>query len=201
MIEDIVLEFTDEPELVMETDQPFDLIGDTVSRETVLEGVLFHMPNGVPEYGICTYDADTSDGTAQPGDIASGKIAYSKGSKIVGTQEIQIKRITNVQRTSSNHILRAGSYANGTTLFTIALSELRGSGVKDIYLQTGQMSLSQVTGTSDINKNQISWLPIMDTYDNQKISAIRIKAISNITLQRLVYAAIIFNITTAYIAT
>lgn len=201
MIEDIVLEFSDPSELVMETDRPFDLLDDTVSEATVLSGYRFHRPDGQVAYGECTYDCDTSAGTVEPGDIVFGKKAYSHGREVVGTHQIKVSKLTNIQRTSNYHTVRAATYAPGASLFNINLSELLPSGSKDIYLQTNQLSLSQVVGTTDINKNQISWVPVMSSDDQTKIAFIVIKTVSMTQIQRTIAFGIKFNITTAYIAT
>lgn len=62
-----------------------DVSTDTVTRADVINGKYFHMPTGERTTGTCTYDADTSDGTAAAADILDTKIAYVNGSKITGS--------------------------------------------------------------------------------------------------------------------
>ena len=62
-----------------------DLTGDDVTAADVLSGKKFHLPNGAPGVGSCSYDADTSDATANAAEILSGKIAYKNGQKLTGT--------------------------------------------------------------------------------------------------------------------
>ena len=64
-----------------------DLTGDTVQPSDVINAKQFHASNGQAVTGTCTYDADTSDATAQASEILSGKTAYKAGSKITGTME------------------------------------------------------------------------------------------------------------------
>ena len=56
-----------------------------MTRADVLSGKYFHLPTGERTTGTCTYDADTSDGTAGAGEILNTKIAYVNGSRIVGS--------------------------------------------------------------------------------------------------------------------
>ena len=62
-----------------------DLTGDTVTRADVQGGVQFHLPSGEISTGTSTKDSDTSDATAQPAEILSGKTAYARGTELTGT--------------------------------------------------------------------------------------------------------------------
>lgn len=62
-----------------------DLSVDTVSANQVLSPAYFHLPNGQRVQGACTYDADTSDATAQASEILTSKSAYVNGSKVTGS--------------------------------------------------------------------------------------------------------------------
>lgn len=62
-----------------------DLTSDTVDAAHLLKGYTAHDKSGAPIEGTCSFNADTSDGTATAPEILTGKIAYSKGSKITGS--------------------------------------------------------------------------------------------------------------------
>ena len=66
-------------------DTLLDLTQDDVARSDVLSGKYFHLPTGEKTTGTCTYDADTSDGTASAGEILDTKTAYVNGTKLTGS--------------------------------------------------------------------------------------------------------------------
>ena len=61
-----------------------DLTGDTVKADKLLNGYIAHCADGEKITGTCTYDADTSDATAEDAEILSGEVAYVRGTKITG---------------------------------------------------------------------------------------------------------------------
>ena len=62
-----------------------DLTSDTITAADVINSKTFHKADGTIGTGSCTYDADTSDATAQASEILSSKTAYKNGSKVTGT--------------------------------------------------------------------------------------------------------------------
>lgn len=62
-----------------------DLTQDTVAANKLLSGYTAHGADGEAISGSCTYDADTSDGTATASDILTGSSAYVAGSKVDGS--------------------------------------------------------------------------------------------------------------------
>ena len=64
-----------------------DLTADTVEASKMLKGYTAHGADGEIVTGTCTYDADTSTGTATDSEILSGKTAWVKGTKKTGTMK------------------------------------------------------------------------------------------------------------------
>lgn len=62
-----------------------DLTGDTVTAAQLLKGITAHGKDGAPITGTCDWDAATGDATAAAAEILSGKTAYVKGKKVIGT--------------------------------------------------------------------------------------------------------------------
>ena len=62
-----------------------DLTADSVDAEHMLQGYTAHDRSGAPITGQCTFDADTSDATADATKILTGYSAYVNGTKLDGT--------------------------------------------------------------------------------------------------------------------
>lgn len=62
-----------------------DLTSDTAIASDVLTGKYFHLKSGQRVAGSCSYDANTSDATAQASEILATKTAYVNGSKVTGS--------------------------------------------------------------------------------------------------------------------
>lgn len=71
--------------IVFDGETLLDLTGDTVEASSVLSGVKFHGKDGVQTTGSCTFDADTSDATANASNILKNQTAYVGGSKVTGS--------------------------------------------------------------------------------------------------------------------
>lgn len=65
-------------------DTLIDLTADTIVANKLLASYTAHDRSGAPIVGECTYDADTSDGTATASEILLNASAYVNGVKIVG---------------------------------------------------------------------------------------------------------------------
>ena len=62
-----------------------DLTADTLTKDKLLKGYTARGADGEPIEGACEFDANTQDATATTAEILSGKAAYNKGNKLIGT--------------------------------------------------------------------------------------------------------------------
>lgn len=70
--------------VIFGTEVLIDLTADTVAADKLLAGYTAHGRDGEEITGSCSYDADTSDGTAVASEILASKTAYVNGHKVTG---------------------------------------------------------------------------------------------------------------------
>lgn len=126
-----------------------DLTSDTIEADKLLTGYTAHGKDGELIEGACTFDADTSDGTATASEILNTKTAYVNGNKITGSMP--------------NRGGESGTIDNIETPYTIKSGYYDGSGKVEINA-TEKLKLI----ASNI-KNGVSILGVLGTYAGELI--------------------------------
>lgn len=99
-----------------------DLTNDTVDPEHLLAGKTAHDKSGEVITGTCTYDADTSDATAEAADILAGKTAYVSGAKVSGAMPDKGAVTGTIASKEGEYTVPAG-YHNGSGKVAISATE------------------------------------------------------------------------------
>lgn len=124
-----------------------DVSGDTVTAESLLSGFTAHGADGEAISGTCTFDANTSDATANAGDILSGKTAYKDGTKLTGTM--------------ANRSAVSGSISTKTGQYTVPAGYHNGNG------KVGISSTEQSKIIAENIKNGVTILGVLGTYSGE----------------------------------
>lgn len=88
----------------------------------VINSKTFHLSSGATASGTCTYDADTSDATAQAAEILLNKTAYKSGAKITGTMP-NIGKQTGSITTKAQQVTISKGYHDGSGKISIDSTE------------------------------------------------------------------------------
>ena len=134
--------------VIIGTETKLDLTGDTIDAASLLTGKTAHDRSGAPITGACTYDADTSDGTAAAAEILTGKTAYVAGAKVTGSMPNQGAKTLNITSKSSGVTIPMG-FHDGSGKAQISSTEaakLISSNIREnvtILGVTGTMSSSE----------------------------------------------------------
>ena len=99
-----------------------DLSADTIEASDVINGKSFHHKSGVTQTGTCTFDADTSDATAQASEILNTKTAYVSGSKVTGTMPNRGKQTSTISTKAGSVTIQNG-YHDGSGSVSISSTE------------------------------------------------------------------------------
>lgn len=108
--------------VIVNGETKIDLTADTVDAAHLLSGYTAHDKSGAPITGSCTFDADTSDGTATAPEILTGKTAYVNGSKVTGTMANNGSVAGEISDANTDYTVPAG-YHDGAGKVGIAAAE------------------------------------------------------------------------------
>lgn len=141
-----------------------DLTADTVVAAKLLSGYTAHGADGAPITGSCTFDADTSDATANASEILATKTAYKNGSKLTGTMP-NIGAQTGVITTKEGTVSISQGYHDGSGAIGIDSTEqakIIGDNIREGVTILGV--LGTMSGTEDVKATTLSATP----YTTQK---------------------------------
>ena len=128
-----------------------DMTTDTATAAQILDGYTAHINTGEQVEGTCTYDADTSDATAQRAEILLNKTAYVNGTKLTGS-------MPNNGAVSGTISTKAGSY-------TVPIGYHDGSGT------VGISSTEQAKIIASNIKSGVTILGVVGSYSGEGSTA------------------------------
>lgn len=99
-----------------------DLTADTVDAAHLLSPYTAHDRSGAIITGTCTYNADTSDGTATADEILATKTAYVNGSKVTGAMPNRGAVTGTITTKAQQYTIQQG-YHDGSGKVSISSSE------------------------------------------------------------------------------
>ena len=120
-----------------------DLTQDTVDASHLLSGYTAHGADGAAVSGQCTYDADTSDGTATADEVLYGETAYVNGSKVTGTMPNRGAVSGSISDKSTPYSVQNG-YHDGSG--TVGIDSTEAAKIIEGNIKSG-VSILGVTGT------------------------------------------------------
>lgn len=136
-----------------------DLTGDTVSATDVLSGKTFHLPSGEQKAGSCTYDADTSDATANAAEILISKTAYKNGSKVTGTMPNRESVTGTITSKAQEYTVPQGYHDGGGK---VSIDSTEQGKLIPTNIRNGVTILGvegSMTGTEDVNAQSATVTP------------------------------------------
>lgn len=142
-----------------------DITDTTATAERVLSGYKFYLKSGASATGSCTYDADTSDGTADASEILSGETAYVNGNKITGSMP--------------NNGAVSGTISTVAGQYTVPLGYHDGSG------KVGISSTEQAKIIASNIKNGVQILGVTGSYSGEAATVSAVNVTPSTTAQTI----------------
>lgn len=142
-----------------------DITDTTATAERVLSGYKFYLKSGASATGSCTYDADTSDGTADASEILSGETAYVNGNKITGSMP--------------NNGAVSGTISTVAGQYTVPLGYHDGSG------KVGISSTEQAKIIASNIKNGVQILGVTGSYSGEAATVTAVNVTPSTTAQTI----------------
>ncbi len=99
-----------------------DLTSDTVTADKILAGYTTHDKSGVKITGACDFDVNSVDATVAVAELLTGKTAYARGGKIVGTMPNRGGASGTISTKEGSHTIPQG-YHDGSGKITIDTTE------------------------------------------------------------------------------
>jgi hypothetical protein len=126
-----------------------DLTSDTVVANKLLSGYTAHGADGEVVAGSCTFDADTSSGTATAGEILATKKAWVQGNEVTGSM--------------TNNGSVTGTISDKTVPYTVPAGYHDGTGTVDI----DSTSKSNIAAANI--RNGVTILGVIGTYTGEAV--------------------------------
>ena len=142
-----------------------DITDTTATAERVLSGYKFYLKSGASATGSCTYDADTSDGTADASEILLNETAYVNGNKITGSMP--------------NNGAVSGTISTVAGQYTVPLGYHDGSG------KVGISSTEQAKIIASNIKNGVQILGVTGTYSGEAATVTAVNVTPSTTAQTI----------------
>ena len=166
-----------------------DLTGDTVKEQYLLDGKTAHDKSGKVITGTCTYDADTSDGTATADEILNGEVAYVNGNRITGSMPKRNGITGYISKVDEPYVVEVGHHDGSGKVYIHPdeAQKLQSANIRDgIEIlgvkgsMTGTESVETEPGSATPKTTEITYSPSAGKYFNQfTVGAIPYQEIAN----------------------
>ena len=139
------------------------ITSDSVVASALLSGYTAHGADGEPISGACTFDADTSDATANSNAILSGYTAYAGGSKITGNMTNVGQQAGTISSKAQSVSITAGYHdgSGSVTIDSAEQSKIIADNIREGVTILGV--LGTMSGSEDVKASSISVTPYTTT--------------------------------------